>query len=223
MLKILLVDDDPMFLESMEQLLGSDYEVTSTTNPKKGVVYASDNYYDLVIVDNCMPEITGETFVELVSQLSPLQKMIVVSGQASVDAKLNILKNNNVDFVDKSVEPEILLRRIERVINSEKTNTVGARKIYSALEEIEVDAFYRTVTVKGESVYLTTKEFMLLSLFLTNKNHVLTREKIGEVVWNSSADQISRSIDVLVVKLRKKINTNLIVSKRGVGYVWREK
>lgn len=222
-MKILVVDDDIQFIISVKKLLDGDYDITTTTDPKEGIVLASNNYYDLIIVDNYMPDITGEVFVELVTKLSPLQKIIVVSGMATVDVKLNVLKNDNVDFIDKETEPEIFLRRIERVLYSEKEDTVGVRKVYSAVEDIELDSFYRTVKVKGNEVSLTNKEYLLLNLFLTNKNHILSREKISEVVWKSGVEPSNRSVDVLIVKLRKKIKTNLIVSKRGVGYLWREK
>ncbi len=223
MKKIMIVDDDASFLEAVKDLLSDKMEVVTTTNPKEGIVLASDNYYDLIIVDYYMPELSGGFFVELISSLSPLQKSVVISGCATVEDQLKILENENVDFIDKAVAPEIFARLIERKLSTENVNSVGSGKIFSAQEEIELDTFYRTVKVRGERVSVTTKEFLLLNLFLKNKNVVLSRKEIAETVWKGEDSPSSRSIDVLIVKLRKKINTALIVTKRGVGYVWREK
>ncbi len=223
MKNILVVDDDRDYLEVFKELFSSDYGVELTYSAKEALELCSKNKYDLVIVDYFMDEMNGETFTSIIKSFVKNQRILVISGSANADEQINILSYENVDYVDKLTPPEVIVKRVERIIGKTVNNEQEDVRLFSEVEGIEIDSVYRRVIVNGDKKSLSNKEHLLLVMFLSNKNIVLTREEIYETIWGKE-DKYSnlRIVDINVLKLRKKLGIRSIFSQRGIGYVWEE-
>lgn len=224
MKKILLVDDDKNYLETLRIVLSKKYHVDSTTQGTDALKMCSDKEYDLVLTDLYMNEMNGDTFVSIAKSLFPRLNIVVLSGKASDEDQIRILESSTLDFIDKATAPEVILKRVDILI--EMTSKLGNLKtiLESKKEELELNTNTRNVVVRGREFKLTNKEYGLLHAFLTNKNKVLSREEIYAKVWNDKEKNNPnyRIIDLNVVKLRKRLGIKSIHSERGKGYIWEE-
>ncbi len=223
MKKILLIDDNVEYLEMLSNVLSTKFEVDALQSPKEGLVRCAKNNYDLIIIDYYMKELNADTFIDLSLSLFETQKILVISGKASVEEQVSILDTNIIDFLDKSTATEVLLKKIERFL-SDPSQLRTVSKLHSAAESISIDVVTRETIHKGEQIHLTNKEFLLLKLFLSSKNKVLSRHDIYDAVWGKDVTEDSiRLVDINVLKLRKKLKIRSIFAERGIGYVWSEK
>lgn len=224
--KILLVDDDIDVLTSTKKLLETKgYVVTSYTSSKEAILDAIANLYDLMIIDYVMPDIAGDSFVDICKSLNNDTKIIIYSGSEDIDDQYKMLDRDIFDFISKSIDPRLFLKRVERAMkNTDHINAITAHVVESKKHHVIADCINRTVTKDGEGVQFSTVEFLILSLFLSMKNKTLTREYIHNVVWESRGMELEdyRTIDLYVFKIRKKLDVNCILSIRGIGYVWTE-
>lgn len=220
MYRVLIIDDNKLLLESLEMFLSSSgYEVVTTPSAVEGLLKCSNEKWDLVLVDYYMDEMSGGSFLELVNKLDKEVKIVIFTADASEEIELEVLSKNAVDFIHKSENPEILLKRLERILEGEKRNNV---KLNSPNEEVEMDVDYRIVTVKGNVIELSNTEFDILKVLLENQNRVLSRDFIHDQVWTSKNKYLAetRAIDVHVLNLRRKLDVDCIVTRKGFGYVW---
>ncbi len=224
--KILLVDDDIDVLTSTKKLLETkEYVVTSYTSSKEAILDAITNVYDLMIIDYVMPDIAGDSFVDICKSLNNDTKIIIYSGSEDIDDQYKMLDRDIFDFISKSIDPRLFLKRVERAMkSSEYSSITSTHVVESKKEQVVADCINRTVTKDGESISFSTIEFLILSLFLSMKNKTLTREYVHNVIWESRGMELEdyRTIDLYVFKIRKKLNVNCILSIRGIGYVWTE-
>lgn len=219
MFKILLVDDDEKYLNSLNRILSLQHDVMMTNSAKEGVNLCGENRFDLIIVDLYMEEMSGIVFSELIQSLFPPQKIVILSGTTSIQDKLEVLDCNILDYIDKSTEPEVLVKRVERILQKE----TPVNKLYSKKADLVVDLESRMVHNDGEATRLPNKEFNLLAFFLSNKNVVLSREDIYEYLWGKALYTSNlRIVDVHVLKLRQKFDLKCLHTERGVGYIWEE-
>ncbi len=222
MKKILIVDDDKNYANSLSAMFEGIYDVLVVDNTKDGEQELLNRDYDLVILDYYIGDVTGAAFYDLcVDQLSE-KKVIVLSGGAGAKEMVDMLDKPVMDFMDKATPPEVIFKKIERFMNGDNIE-LTSKKINSLKEGIELDIENRTALKNGEVVKLTNKEFLILKMLMESKNTVLDRDDIFEQIWGYVGSYESlRLVDVNVLKVRKKLNIASIVSKRGVGYVWEE-
>ncbi|MFV0498977.1 MAG: response regulator transcription factor [Bacilli bacterium] len=219
MSKILVIDDDKAFLQSIIDVLALRYEVTGTTSAKDGIKLCNRANYDLIIVDLYMDEMTGTTFAEIVHDMYSNQKIVILSGNASISDQLDVLDGCAVDFIGKDTPPEVLTKRIEKILENHNSNI----ELTSLKEKIVLNKSSRFVYKEDQKFHVSQKEFSLLELFLENKNEVISREDIYHSVWGEELHTTNiRIVDIYILKLRNKLNISSIYSERGVGYIWEE-
>ncbi len=222
MYKILIVDDNKVLLDSLKIYFESEgFNVDIADKAVDGIVKVKSENWDLVLLDYYLDDMEAEVFMDIVVNFENLPKIAVFTAKAEEEMELNMLQKNVADFIRKSENPQILVNRVRRIIEGDSPKL---SKIVSHQQHIEMDLESRSVTKDGEDVILTKTEFEILLLFLRNKNRVLTREKIYDNVWQKKNKYLEelRTIDVHVLKLRRKLELYNIVSRKGVGYVWKE-
>ncbi len=222
MFKILIVDDNELLLESLELYLSKKgYTVATTTSAVKGLMLCSEEEWDLVLSDYYMDDMNGDTFLKLVNKLENKTRVAIFTGNANEEIELEVLNNFAVDFLHKTDNPEILLKRIENILEGTKTANM---KLVAKDERLVMDLSNRTVVVNQIAIELSNTEFNILKLLLENKNKVLDREFIYSEIWMSKNKYLdeTRVIDVHVLNLRRKLNVDNIITKKGIGYLWSE-
>lgn len=213
MIKILIVEDEePISNLIRMNLTKAGYQCQCAFDGKEAADMMAWNGYDLILLDIMLPKINGYELLEYAQSLET--PVIFITAMDSVENKVKGLKKGADDYISKPFEIVELLARVEAVLRRyNKTERI------IRILDIEVDTYSRTVTQNGNPVTLTLKEFELLLLFIRNKNIALYRDTIYENVWESEYMGESRTVDLHVQRLKKKLHwEDRIVAVYKVGY-----
>lgn len=225
--KILLIDDDKEYGELLKGFLTSDgYNVDYYYDEFAGVKQASEEKYDLIIVDLQLTSLSGFQVIELVHKTQPNMKMIVLTSSARDSDEITGLEKGADDYIRKSTSFSIMSQRVKKILVAAKNTPTPTNEILSdESQKLELNIKKHTVKKSGKIIDLAFLEFELLIYFLKHKGEVLKREVILRDVWKIDLDQMEidpRTVDSHVKKLRSKLGINSIYSIRGIGYRWCE-
>ncbi len=172
------------------------------------------NVYDLVLLDIMIPKIDGYELLEYMKQINPTPT-IFITAKSQVYDKIKGLKQGADDYITKPFAIEELVARIETVLRRyHKGNDI------QTMGDVEINIVARTVKKDGNVVCLTPKEFDLLILLIQNKNFALYRETIFEKVWGEELEFETRTLDLHIQRLRKKLGwKDKIKTVYKIGYM----
>lgn len=213
MIKILVVEDEePISNLIRMNLTKAGYYCKCAFDGKEAADIMASEPFDLFLLDIMLPQINGYELMDYAKSLNT--PVIFITAMGSVENRVKGLKQGADDYITKPFEVLELLARVEAVLRRYNKS----ERILKVLD-IEVDVDSRTVTQNGEPVTLTLKEFELLLLFIRNKNIALYRDVIYESVWESEYMGESRTVDLHVQRLKKKLHwEDKIVAVYKVGY-----
>ena len=217
-LKILVVDDEARMRKLVKDfLVKSGYEVLEAGDGNKAVdIFFEEKDIALVILDVMMPVMDGW---ETCREIRSYSKVPIIMLTAKADEKDELLGFQlGVDeYISKPFSPKILVARVEAILR--RTNQLGEETLLEA-SGIVVNKNAHSVTIDGEAIDLSFKEFELLVYFMENKGIALSREKILNSVWDYDYFGDARTIDTHVKKLRSKLKGkgNIIKTIWGIGY-----
>jgi two-component system alkaline phosphatase synthesis response regulator PhoP len=223
---ILLVEDEENLHEPLKLNLEMEgYTVTSAYDGTEALKAIANEYFDLIILDVMLPEVDGITVAETIRINSNDVPILMLSAKnASADRVLGLKKGAD-DYLTKPFNLEELLLRVEKLINKNKKlnekESIG--DTYSFGNNLVDFKAQDAITYDGKKVELSKKEAQLLKLLFENKNEVVTREKILQVVWGYNVYPTTRTIDNFILNFRKYFeedsrNPKYFHSVRGVGY-----
>lgn len=199
MTKILIVEDEKPISKLIEMSLTSaGYACTCVYDGMAAADLLEEHRYDLVLLDIMLPGASG---YELMDYIRPMDiPVIFLTAKTSVADRVKGLRLGADDYLGKPFEIIELLARVESVLRR-------YHKTEEVLEagDLVIDVVSRVVKKNGEVVNLTKKEFDLLVMFVQNRNIALFREKIYEHVWESEYTGNSRTVDLHVQRLRRKV------------------
>ena len=218
---ILLIEDEEKLARFVElELCYEGYTVTKAFNGRSGLELALDGGFDLILLDILLPELNGMEVLRRIRKSSSVP-VIMLTALDSVTDKVSGLDLGADDYICKPFAIEELLARIRKALRK-GAGAPQESEILSA-QKLQLDLKRHSVTVDGEAVDLTKREFDLLHYLLKNKGLVVTREELLEHVWDFDFDGGTNTVDVYIRFLRGKIdelyNLKLIHTVRGVGYV----
>ena len=213
MIKILIVEDEePINNLIRMNLTKAGYQCKCAFDGQEAADMMAAEKFDLFLLDIMLPKINGYELLEYAQTLNT--PVIFITAMGTVENKVKGLKKGADDYISKPFEIVELLARVETVLRRYNK----AEKIIKILD-IEVDTESRTVMQNGQQVILTLKEFELLLLFIRNKNIALYRDVIYESVWEGEDMGASRTVDLHVQRLKRKLHwENKIVAVYKVGY-----
>lgn len=222
MQKILLVEDEPNIARFVELELGHEgYAVTKAEDGREGLKLAEEGSYDLMLLDIMLPGLNGLEVLRRLRKSSQLPVIMLTARDAVMD-KVTGLDMGADDYITKPFSIEELLARIRTALRKRSRQETAQL----AFGPLALDILRHTVTVEGESVELTGREFALLHALMENQGIVLTRETLMDRVWGYDFVGETNLVDVYIRYLRAKIaektDRRLIQTIRGVGYVLRE-
>lgn len=213
MIKILIVDDEKPICDLIDMnLSAAGYSCTAVQDGLAAIDEVEKGTYDLVLLDIMLPGADG---YDVMDYIRPYKvPVIFISAKHEVKDRVKGLKLGADDYLIKPFDVTELLARVEAVLRrynkADKKLTVG---------EIEIDIEARRVTRAGNPVPLTSKEFDLLMLFAENRNVALFRENLYEKVWDDEYYANSRTLDLHVQRLRKKLGWEKnLVAVYKIGY-----
>ncbi len=213
--KILIVEDEIAIRELIKIGLESGgYKCETASDGEVAADLIEKNQYDLVLLDIMLPQIDGYELLEYIKQIQDIP-VIFITAKGQTKDKIKGLKSGSDDYITKPFVMEELLARVEAVLRrynklSELIN----------IDNILINSVARIVKKDGIKVELTPKEFDLLMLLVQNKNTALYREVIFEKVWGEELEFETRTLDLHIQRLRKKLDwKDKIKTVYRIGYM----
>lgn len=226
-MRLLLVEDDKKIAKFLEDgLTQNGYAVDLASDGELGGDLLDLNSYDLVICDIMLPKVDGLTLIESFRKKDKKTPVLFLSAKRSVDDRVLGLQTGGDDYLTKPFSLSELLARAQALLRrtSALSNPESSGPTTLSGGEVVVDLVSREVKRSGKKIELQLKEFSLLEYFLRNQGRVLSKAQILERIWNYQFDPQTNVVDVLVFRLRSKIDKDFekkhIQNVRGVGYVF---
>lgn len=220
--KILLVDDERSILDLLEMILKREqFQVAAASDGKSAMALLDSFNPDLVLLDLMLPDTNGHDLCREMTKKRRVPIIMLTAKNDIIDKVLG-LELGADDYITKPFDTRELVARIKAVLRRLDKDEAGHRKILSYLD-LEVDLENRTVTKNGKPIELTLKEYELLEVLIKNPRKVFGREELLQQVWGYDFIGDTRSVDICVTRLRKKIeddssNPKYIITVYGFGY-----
>jgi two-component system alkaline phosphatase synthesis response regulator PhoP len=220
--RLLLVEDEPGLVMTLtDRLTREGYAVESTSDGESGLERASAEAFDLVLLDVMLPRLGGFDVMRELRKRGIETPVIMVTARGQVVDKVVGLKLGADDYVTKPFGFMELLARVEAVLRRANGRTPALETV--RFGDLELDFRCREVTKGGEPVDLSPRELELLEYFVQHRGEVLSRERLLDSVWGYNAIPFTRTVDMHIAKLRKKIEDDpgsprLIVTVHRLGY-----
>ncbi|WP_099468287.1 response regulator transcription factor [Konateibacter massiliensis] len=219
MSKILVVDDEDRIRAIIKKYAEFEgYQIVEAANGMEAVEKCKAEDFDVMILDIMMPELDGFSACREINKIKKIP-VIMLSARGEEYDRIHGFELGIDDYVVKPFSPRELMMRVKVVISRNAKDTQQGREIFSA-EGLEVDFTGRTVTIDGQRVDMTPKEYDLLFYMVKNRNIALTRNKLITDVWGYDYFGEDRTLDTHVKLLRSSLGEyrKFVVTLRGVGY-----
>jgi two-component system OmpR family response regulator len=220
-MRVLVVEDDAKIASFVVRgLKQAGYAVDHAADGETGLVLAETTDFDAAIVDIMLPKLDGLSLVKRLRAARRATPVLFLSAKSSVDDRVRGLQSGGDDYLTKPFAFSELLARVQALIRR-ATQAPEATKLTSG--DVALDLVTREVTRAGEPVELQPREFTLLAFLLRHAGRPVSKTMILEHVWDYSFDPQTNVVDVVVSRLRAKIDPDhtRIETVRGVGYTFR--
>lgn len=220
-MRALVIEDDADMLFLIQSLLEHEgYRVDSASSGEEGSTLAFVNDPDVIVLDLGLPDRHGLTIIQSLRREGRATPILVLTGDQNTQMVVRALDSGADDYLKKPIVPDEFRSRVRALVRRG-----GARRTETlACGNVALNRLSREVRVNGEALDLTAKEFAVLEHFLLHVNHVVTRTTLLEKVWDMNFDPKSNVVDVVVTRLRRKLESckasARIVAKRGLGFVF---
>lgn len=219
MTRLLIVDDEDKIREMIRKYAAHEgFETDEAPNGMTAVEKCEAEKYDLVIMDVMMPELDGFSAVREIRKTQPDLPFIMLSALGEEYDRIHGFDVGVDDYVVKPFSPRELMMRIHAILK--RVNKTGSSGDTFTIDGMVIDYSARTVSIDGNRVQLSPKEYELLTYLVKNAGIALTREQLLQNVWGYDFFGDDRTLDTHIKLLRKNIGeyAKYIVTLRGVGY-----
>jgi two-component system OmpR family response regulator len=220
-MRILVVEDDKKIASFVVNgLKQSGYAVDHSPDGENGLIMARTISYDAAVVDIMLPKLDGLSVIQQLRAKGTHIPVLILSAKASVDDRVRGLQAGGDDYLTKPFAFSELLARIQALIRR-STHTPEPTRL--SVGDLTMDLLTREVQRGGEKIDLQPREFALLEYLMRSANRTVTKTMILEHIFDYSFDPQTNVVDVLVHRLRGKVDKDraMLHTIRGVGYVLR--
>jgi two-component system, OmpR family, response regulator len=220
-MRILVVEDDKKIASFViKGLREAGFAVDQAGDGQDGLALALSEPYDAAVMDVMLPKVDGLSVIQAMRQQKIFTPVIILSAKRSVDDRIKGLQSGGDDYLIKPFSFAELLARVYALLRRSGQGTEPTRLV---LGELSMDLLAREVVRSGKKIELQPREFALLEYLMRNSGRVLSKTMIMEHVWGYDFDPQTNVVDVLVSRLRAKVDRDfenkLIQTHRGIGYV----
>ena len=220
-MRILLVEDKNRLREAIEKALReSGYAVDSTDNGNDGLWMASENAYDVILLDIMLPGLDGLSVLEQLREKKRDTPVLLLTAKDTIADRVKGLRKGADDYLIKPFALEELLARIEALCRrsyKKSTSTI-------TLNDLIIDNSAKTVKRNGDLIDLTAREYAILEYLAMRQGAVISRSEIEEHIYDELVSPMSNVVASAICNLRKKLvkgpdDAELIHTRRGQGYI----
>ena len=220
-MRVLLVEDEPRAAQMLAKGLREQaYAVDVAGNGRDALYQAGITEYDAVVLDVLLPGLDGFEVCRQLRRAGSHVPVLMLTARDAIDARITGLDSGADDYLIKPFDFGELLARLRAVI---RRGRAPQRPSAVSLGGLRFDVRARQVTRDGRAIALTSREFALLEFLVLHAGEVIGRAAIAEHVWDAPFESMSNVIDVMVQRLRRKIDPpggpSLIATRRGEGYM----
>jgi two-component system OmpR family response regulator len=214
-MKLLLVEDDPLLRQSLAASLREEnYAVDMAADGMEGLQKAQDSAYDAIVLDVMLPYLDGWQVLARLRPICPSPILMLTARDALPD-RVKGLDHGADDYLTKPFDLEELLARLRALIR----RSVGLTHPVIELGTLQLNTTAQTLTdPEGKAIPLTAREYALLEYLALHRGSVVSRTTLYEHLFDEDESTLSNLLDVHVSNLRKKLGSDLIATRRGLGY-----
>jgi two-component system, OmpR family, KDP operon response regulator KdpE len=219
--KILVIEDDPQIRKFLTiTLTAHDYAVIPAESGREGIRLATSVKPDAILLDLGLADIDGKDVIAAVREWSKMP-IVVVSVRSQEEEKIRAFDMGANDYVTKPFGTGELLARLRACLRDAVVAQSDETEI--ALGDLHIDLLKRVVTLRGERVKLSPKEFNLLKILAVNKGKLLTHKYLMQQVWGEAYGEDNQYLRIYIAQLRQKLEKDpardqFIVNEPGIGY-----
>jgi len=222
-MRVLIVEDDSKIASFVVNgLKQAGFTTNHVDNGEDALHQALTETFDVAVVDVMLPKLDGLSLIEELRRQSISTPVIILSAKRSVDDRIRGLQSGGDDYMVKPFAFSELLARVQALIRR-ASGVQASEPVKLRVGDLSMNLLSREVVRAGEKLDLPAREFALLKYLMRNAGRVVSKTMIMEHVWDYSFDPQTNVVDVLVCRLRNKVDKNfaekMIHTIRGVGYV----
>jgi len=227
-MKLLLIEDEPSVVSFIRRSLTEEgYDVSVALDGNAGLQMATDNNFQLIILDVMLPGMNGMAVCKELRKQQDTTPILMLTALGSTENVVAGLDAGADDYLVKPFKQAELLARIRSLLRRQPDATPAATpSSVLKIADLELDLNTKSASRGGETIVLTATEYRLLEYMMRNPRRVLSRMEILETVWGVDFNMNTKVVDVYVNYLRKKVNrkdlSTLIQTVVGMGYMLKE-
>jgi two-component system OmpR family response regulator len=218
-MRILVVEDNQQVAKQIKESLERElFIVDIASDGEQGWFLGDTEPYDVVILDLGLPKIDGLSLLQKWRQASNLVPVLILTSRDTWREKVAGLRAGADDYLSKPFEFEELLARIEALIRRASGHASPTLKC----GPVELEPVSARVTVRGVPVSMTALEYRALQYLMQKKGKVVSKSELSEHIYGQDLERDSNVIEVLINRLRRKLDPSFIETRRGLGYQLQE-
>lgn len=219
-MKLLCIEDNKALVASLRDYLAKNWRLKAVYTGEEGLDLARTGNYDVIILDLALPDVHGRTVCREIRAAQVNTPILVLSGTADADTKINLFKYGADDYLTKPFNVSELHARLMALLR--RGHAGGDAPHLLKVGPLTLDPLTRRVERAGQKIDLRRKEFNILEYLMRNRGKVVTRPMIMDSAWDINSDSWNNTVDVHIKYLRDKIDRpykrKLIHTAYGVGY-----
>lgn len=217
---LLLVEDDPKIAKPLIQLFQKHgYSVDHASNGAEVFEFTEMNDYDLIILDWMLPEMQGIDVCKKLRASQFTKGILMLTAKDTLDNKLDGFEAGADDYLVKPFEFRELLARVKSLL---LRSNQSLRSVSREIGDFKIDLSLRNISLLGENLNLSNREYQVMELLLTNNGNIIPREMIIDKIWGLDQEVTSNNLDAFIRLLRKKLEKvskkSYLINIRGIGY-----
>lgn len=219
-MKLLVVEDNKLLLDSLKTILETEYTVDIADNGEDGLFFAEQNIYDLIILDVMLPHVNGFDIVKHIRKGKIKTPVLFLTAKDSLEDRVKGLEFGGDDYLVKPFQTPELQARIKALLRRS-----GALDLDEGIKykTIVLTGRENDVLVNNTPIKLTIKQYELLEYLIQNNGKIVTKEQIFDRIWGFDSDTTIAIVEVFIHQIRKKLEPfdyhKDIQTVRGVGYI----
>lgn len=208
-MNILIADDEPQMVKIVEAYFNKEnFKTITAKDGEEALSLFDSNKVDLAILDWMMPKLDGIEVCKYIKNNSN-SKVLILTAKGENENELEALKCGADEYVKKPFDPRILIMRAKKLLDCKNEFKIN---------DLNIDIHAKKILKNNELLSLTKIEFELMRCFIINKDIILSREKLLDLVWGVEYEGDYRTVDTHIRRLRSKIGEDIIKTHRGLGY-----